>query len=149
MPPVIEPVSVIEPVEILALISDGPLDADAIDAFVTSAKNGALVSFRGIVRDHDHGASVSLLEYSAHPDATAFLEDCCRSVAESTGLRVAAAHRTGSLAIGDIALVAAVAAPHRAEAFAACAELVELIKQRVPIWKRQHLADGVTEWVGL
>ncbi|MEQ1737802.1 MAG: molybdenum cofactor biosynthesis protein MoaE, partial [Rhodoglobus sp.] len=78
-----------------------------------------------------------------------FLEDCCRSIADSTGLRVAAAHRTGSLAIGDIALVAAVAAPHRAEAFAACAELVEAIKQRVPIWKREHLADGVTEWVGL
>ncbi len=140
---------VVEPVETLSLISGSPLDAEAIESFVLSPENGALVCFRGIVRDHDHGASVTLLEYSAHPDAAAFLEQCCRSIADSTGLRVAAAHRTGTLAIGDVALVAAVAAPHRAEAFAACAELVEAIKQRVPIWKRQHLADGVTEWVGL
>jgi molybdopterin synthase catalytic subunit len=135
--------------EVFAEISSDPLDPDAIETFVLSPANGALVAFRGIVRDHDHGSSVTLLEYSAHPDAVTFLEDCCREVASRTGLRVAAAHRTGSLAIGDLALVAAVAAPHRAEAFAACAELVELIKQRVPIWKRQHLADGVTEWVGL
>ena len=135
--------------DVFATISDAPLDADAIESFVTSTENGALVSFRGIVRDHDHGASVSLLEYSAHPDAVTFLEDCCRSVAEATGLRVAVAHRTGALEIGDLAVVAAVAAPHRAEAFAACAQLVESIKQSVPIWKRQHLADGVTEWVGV
>ena len=62
---------------------------------------------------------------------------------------MAAEHRVGSLTIGDLALIAAVAAPHRAEAFAACAELVEEIKRRVPIWKRQHFADGVSEWVGL
>jgi len=55
----------------------------------------------------------------------------------------------GSLGVGDTALVASVAAPHRAEAFAACERLVELIKSTVPIWKRQHLADGATEWVGL
>ncbi len=135
--------------DVLATISDVPLDADAIERFVVSPENGAVVCFRGIVRDHDHGASVSLLEYSAHPDAATFLEECCRSVAEATGLRVAAAHRVGTLAIGDLALVAAVAAPHRAEAFAACAQLVEAIKLGVPIWKRQHLADGVTEWVGV
>jgi len=67
----------------------------------------------------------------------------------ATGLRVAAAHRVGALVIGDVALVASVAAPHRAEAFAACEQLVDLIKLTVPIWKRQHLADGATEWVGL
>ena len=66
-----------------------------------------------------------------------------------TGLRVAAQHRVGSLTIGDLALIAAVAAPHRAEAFAACAELVEIIKARVPIWKRQRFTDGASEWVGL
>jgi molybdopterin synthase catalytic subunit len=132
-----------------ALISADPLDAGAIEALVLDPANGALVTFRGIVRDHDHGASVSLLEYSVHPDAATFLEACCQEIATTHGLPVAAAHRTGTLAIGDVALVAAVAAPHRAEAFAACSELVELIKHRVPIWKRQHLADGVTEWVGL
>ena len=135
--------------QILALISDEPLDAAAIEAFVLDSTNGALVQFTGIVRDHDHGDAVTALDYQAHPDAATFLEDVCRQVATASGLRVAAAHRVGSLVVGDTALVAAVAAPHRAEAFAACAELVELIKKQVPIWKRQHLEAGTTEWVGL
>ncbi len=135
--------------DVLALISSVELDQAALEAFVLDSTNGALVTFRGIVRDHDHGAAVSALDYQAHPDAQGFLEECCREIAGTTGLRVAAAHRVGSLAIGDVALVAAVAAPHRAEAFAATQQLVELIKQRVPIWKRQHLSDGATEWVGL
>jgi len=134
---------------ILAVISDAPLDQTAIENFVLDRVNGALVSFRGIVRDHDHGESVTALDYQAHPEAQRFMEQCCRTIAEESGLAVAAAHRVGSLAIGDIALVAAVAAPHRAEAFAACQRLVELIKVEVPIWKRQHLAAGATEWVGL
>lgn len=131
-----------------ALISGEPLDADAIEAQVRDAAHGAVVVFRGVVRDHDHGASVTALEYQAHPDAARFLAECCAEVA-SDSVRVAAAHREGHLVVGDVALVAAVSAAHRAEAFEACARLVELIKQRVPIWKRQHLADGVTEWVGL
>ena len=135
--------------EFLGIISDTALDQQQIEAFVLDSTHGALVTFRGIVRNHDHGQAVTALDYQAHPDAQGFLEECCREVAESSGLRVAAAHRTGSLTIGDVALVAAVAAPHRAAAFEATEQLVALIKQRVPIWKRQHLADGVTEWVGL
>jgi len=104
-----------------------------------------LVTFRGIVRDHDHGQAVSALDYEAHPDALGFLQACL----DRLELPAAAAHRVGSLAIGDVALVAVVAAGHRAEAFEACAALVDDIKATVPIWKRQHLADGVTEWVGL
>ena len=73
----------------------------------------------------------------------------CAEIADASGLRVAAIHRVGALSIGDVALVAAVAAPHRAEAFAVCAQLVDLVKERTPIWKRQHLAEGTTEWVGL
>ena len=135
--------------EFLGIISDTALDQQQIESFVLDSTHGALVTFRGIVRNHDHGEAVTALDYQAHPDAQGFLEECCREVAESSGLRVAAAHRTGSLTIGDVALVAAVAAPHRAAAFEATEQLVALIKQRVPIWKRQHLADGVTEWVGL
>ena len=135
--------------DFLALISDEPLSVEIIETFVLDSTHGALVTFRGIVRNHDHGQAVTALDYSAHPDAQSFLEECCREVALSSGLRVAAAHRVGSLTIGDVALVAAVAAPHRAAAFEATEQLVALIKQRVPIWKRQHLADGVTEWVGL
>jgi len=130
-------------------ISADPIDEAVIEAFVMTAKNGALVTFRGVVRDHDHGAAVSGLEYQAHPDAVQFLERCCATVAAETGLRVAATHRVGALGIGEVALVAAVAAAHRADAFAACERLVNLIKLEVPIWKRQYLADGATEWVGL
>lgn len=107
--------------------------------------DGALVTFRGVVRDHDHGAAVTALDYQAHPDALQFLEACLSRIE----LPAAAAHRVGSLQIGDVALVVVVAAAHRAEAFEACARLVDDIKATVPIWKRQHLADGVTEWVGL
>lgn len=132
-----------------ATISSQPLDADAIESSVLGAEFGAVVTFRGIVRNHDRGLAVTALEYEAHPDAERFLEQCCATVADETGLPVAAGHRVGSLAVGDVALVASVAAAHRAEAFAACGRLVDLIKHEVPIWKRQHLASGVTEWVGL
>lgn len=135
--------------EVFALVSDAPLDRAAIESFVRTAADGAVVTFEGVIRDHDHGAGVSALDYEAHPDAEAFLREVCESVAAASGLRVAAAHRTGHLVVGDVALIAAVAAPHRADAFAACARLVDEIKQRVPIWKRQHLDDGVSEWVGL
>ena len=133
----------------VALIVDGPIDRAWLEAQVVTEHDGAVVVFEGVIRDHDHGAGVTSLDYQAHPDAEQFLADVCVDIAASAGLRVAAAHRIGSLAVGDIALVAAVAAPHRAEAFATCAELVERIKKHVPIWKRQHLADGETEWVGL
>jgi molybdopterin synthase catalytic subunit len=132
-----------------ALISAEPIDETAIEDFVMDAQQGALVTFRGVVRNHDHGLAVTSLEYSAHPDAARFLTECCETIAAETGLRVAAAHRVGPLVVGDVALVAAVAAAHRGEAFAACERLVDLIKLTVPIWKRQHLADGATEWVGL
>ncbi|NMN94488.1 molybdenum cofactor biosynthesis protein MoaE [Antrihabitans stalactiti] len=135
--------------ELLARISTEPLDAAVVDRAVAGPEFGAVVVFTGVVRNHDGGQSVSLLEYQAHPDAERFLTKCCTEVSAATGLPVAAIHRVGELAIGDLALVAAVAAPHRAEAFKACAELVERIKHEVPIWKRQHFADGVTEWVGL
>lgn len=134
---------------VLAVITTEPIRATEIEDFVLDAQKGALVTFRGVVRNHDHGLAVSSLEYSAHPDAASFLEQCCLTIAAETGLRVAAAHRVGSLEVGDVALVAAVAAAHRGEAFDACGRLVELIKQSVPIWKRQHLAGGTTEWVGL
>ena len=136
-------------VAVLAILSETPLDEALIENFVLSQQNGAMVTFRGIVRDHDRGQLVRALDYTAHPDALRFLQEACEQIASQTGLRVAAAHRTGALAIGDVALVAAVASPHRAEAFAATEALVDLIKQTVPIWKRQHIEGGTNEWVGL
>ena len=135
--------------DVFSDVSERPLDPSTLDEFVWQREDGAVVSFQGIVRDHDGGRSVVSLDYRAHPEANDFLRACCEEVATRTGLRVAAVHRVGSLTIGDLALIASVAAPHRAEAFAACAELVELIKSRVPIWKRQHFSDGESEWVGL
>lgn len=132
-----------------ARVTTDPLDRAAVEAAVLTDADGALVVFEGIIRNHDGGNAVHGIEYQAHPDAEDFLRAICQEVAASTGLRVAAEHRYGELAVGDVALVAAVAAPHRAEAFAACAQLVEQIKHRTPIWKRQHLADGTSEWVGL
>ncbi|UYP17683.1 molybdenum cofactor biosynthesis protein MoaE [Rhodococcus sp. Z13] len=135
--------------EILARISSEPLDPAVVDAAVAGDEHGAVVVFTGVVRNHDGGQSVTALQYQAHPDAEAFLRRCCEEVARKSGLPVAAVHRVGDLTIGDLALVAAVAAPHRAEAFATCAELVERIKAEVPIWKRQHFTTGTSEWVGL
>jgi molybdopterin synthase catalytic subunit len=132
-----------------AVVTEQPLLTEDFERWVESDTSGAVVTFRGVIRNHDHGAAVSSLEYSAHPEAERFLRQCCETVAGETGLRVAAGHRIGALSIGDVALVATVSAAHRAEAFAACERLVELIKSTVPIWKRQYLADGATEWVGL
>jgi molybdopterin synthase catalytic subunit len=133
----------------LARVSESAIDADEAEAAVLSIADGALVTFRGVVRDADDGRGVTALDYSAHPDAERFLAESCARIAAETGLAVAAVHRVGALRIGDVALVAAVAAPHRAEAFAACARLVDDIKSSVPIWKRQHYTDGVSDWVGL
>lgn len=133
----------------LAVISTGPIDEAAVRAAVGAASSGAVVTFCGVVRDHDGGREVRALDYKGHPEAERFLAECVRRIAEETGLAVAAAHRVGELQIGDVALFAAASAAHRAEAFDACERLVELIKQEVPIWKRQHFSDGVSEWVGL
>ncbi|WP_069161559.1 molybdenum cofactor biosynthesis protein MoaE [Nocardia altamirensis] len=136
-----------EPTVRLARISDQPLDAAEVEAAVAGAHYGAVVVFTGKVRDHDGGQPVSALEYSAHPQAERFLHQVCAELADSAGVPVAAVHRVGALTIGDCAIVVAVAAAHRAEAFTVCAELVDRIKHEVPIWKRQLFADGLSEWV--
>lgn len=132
-----------------ARVTEEVLDRAALESRIARQQDGAVVTFAGVVRDHDHGDAVTALDYRAHPDAERILGEVCAEVAAERGVRVAAEHRVGALAIGDVALVTVVAAAHRAEAFAACSELVDRIKERTPIWKRQHLADGATEWVGL
>lgn len=134
---------------VLARISDEPLDEAAIRSAVADPAHGAIVTFCGVVRDHDGGHVVRALDYRAHPDAGRFLQEIVDRVGAETGVRVAAAHRVGDLRIGDVALFAAASAGHRSEAFDACERLVEEIKRGVPIWKRQHYSDGVSQWVGL
>ncbi|MGW4365313.1 molybdenum cofactor biosynthesis protein MoaE [Nocardia takedensis] len=131
----------------VARISDRALDPTEVESAVSGPEHGAVVVFTGKVRDHDGGQAVSALEYSAHPEAERFLRTCCEQVAARSRLPVAAVHRVGPLTIGDLAIVVAVAAPHRAEAFRVCAELVDRIKLEVPIWKRQQFTDGLSEWV--
>ncbi|WP_216897623.1 molybdenum cofactor biosynthesis protein MoaE [Nocardia alni] len=131
----------------LASIRDRALVPEEAERAVTGPEHGAVVVFTGKVRNHDGGQQVSTLEYSAHPQAEMFLRQVCEQVAASSGLPVAAVHRVGALDIGDLAIVVAVAAPHRAEAFTTCADLVDRIKHDVPIWKRQLFADGLSEWV--
>ncbi|MFM9034687.1 MAG: molybdenum cofactor biosynthesis protein MoaE [Mycobacterium sp.] len=116
---------------------------------VAQAAAGAVVGFAGVVRDHDGGRQVLRLDYSAHPHAEQTLFEVLAEVAAAApGVRaVAASHRIGKLAVGDAALVAAVSAEHRAEAFATCARLVDLVKERLPVWKHQFFADGTDEWV--
>ncbi|MFF5624459.1 molybdenum cofactor biosynthesis protein MoaE [Microbacterium sp. NPDC012755] len=132
-----------------ALITDEPIDEAAVRGAVGGDADGAVVMFCGVVRDHDGGRAVRALDYRAHPDAERFLREIVERTASETGMRVAAVHRIGDLRIGDIALFAAASAGHRAAAFEACERLVEEIKRGVPIWKRQHYDDGVSEWVGL
>lgn len=134
-----------------AVVTDEPLDPDAARAAVADAACGAVVGFSGLIRNHDGGrGGVTGLEYSAHPDAGRVMAEVAEQIAaEHPAVRLWVAHRVGSLAVGDSALEAAVASAHRAEAFAACAALVERIKARVPIWKRQRYTDGTHSWVGL
>jgi molybdopterin synthase catalytic subunit len=110
---------------------------------------GAVVGFAGVVRDHDDGRGVIRLEYSAHPHAEQILFEVLAEVAAAaSGVRaIAASHRIGSLRIGDTALAAAVSADHRAAAFDTCARLVDVVKERLPVWKHQFFADGSDEWV--
>ena len=135
--------------EPIGSVTTAPLDKTQLETRIRSRKNGAVVTFEGIVRDHDHGEDVGSLDYEAHPDAERVLIDVCARVAHATNCDVVAAHRIGHLQVGDVALVAVVAAPHRAEAFAVCGKLVDAIKAEVPIWKHQHFIDGRSEWVGL
>lgn len=135
--------------EMLAQIVDTPIDERAVRDAVEGPDAGAVVMFHGVIRNHDGGESVTALDYSHHPEAQEFLARIIAAEYARTGVRVAAVHRVGSLAIGDAALVAAAASAHRREAFEAIEALVERIKHEVPIWKRQHFDAGSSEWVGL
>jgi molybdopterin synthase catalytic subunit len=133
-----------------AEITEQPVVLAELEALVAEEAVGAVVSFAGVIRDHDGGRQVIRLEYSAHPSAQDTLAEVCAEIArEADGVcALAATHRIGTLAIGDAALVAAVAAEHRGAAFETCAKLVDTVKARLPVWKHQFFADGTDEWVG-
>jgi molybdopterin synthase catalytic subunit len=135
--------------ELTVSISDQPLSVDAVLRAVTLPGAGGTVLFIGTVRDHDGGKVVSALAYSAHPSALDLMREVVAEVAvEFPGTHLAATHRVGDLIVGDLAVVVAAGAAHRQQAFLAARELIDRIKERVPIWKHQTFGDGTEEWVG-
>ncbi|MFD9882548.1 molybdenum cofactor biosynthesis protein MoaE [Streptomyces alboflavus] len=137
-----------EPIRLLA-IRDTPLSLDEVFQAVGDDSAGGTALFVGTVRDHDGGADVDELGYSSHPSAEAELRRVAEKVVADFPVRaLAAVHRVGDLAVGDLAVVVAVSCPHRAEAFAACRKLIDDLKHEVPIWKHQRFSDGQEEWVG-
>jgi molybdopterin synthase catalytic subunit len=134
----------------LIAIRDSELSLDEVRAAVADPAAGGIVLFAGAVRDNDDARGVTALSYSAHPSAE---EELRRVTEEIAGkypdvIGLAAVHRTGDLAIGDLAVVVGVSTGHRAEAFEAGHALIDELKATVPIWKHQLFADGSAEWVG-
>ena len=125
-----------------------PMSVRDVADLVADRSAGAVVTFSGDVRDHDDGHVVARLEYEGHPTAGAVIAAVAAEVAARHDvIALAVLHRVGVLEIGESALVAAVSSAHRAEAFAACGDLVDEVKRRLPVWKHQVFADGTDEWV--
>lgn len=140
--------SAADPIRLLA-VRDTALSLDEVFTAVGDAAAGGTALFVGTVRDHDGGTDVARLGYSAHPTAEVELRRVAEKVAADFPVRaLAAVHRVGDLAVGDLAVVVAVSCPHRAEAFAACRRLIDDLKHEVPLWKHQTFTDGTEEWVG-
>ena len=132
----------------MGFITDQPIDLAPLLAEVSSPERGGVAAFLGLVRNHHEGRPVLRLDYSAYaPMAEA---ECARIVAEARSrwqAAVALRHRVGSLAIGDVAVAVVAASAHRDEALAACRYVIEEVKRRVPVWKREYHADGTAVWV--
>lgn len=132
----------------IARVTSSVLRMEDCIAAVSGESDGAIVTFSGVVRNHDGGKGVVQLDYEAHPSAEDVLQRVAERVARDfPGVTIAIEHRSGALVVGDLALACAVASAHRAEAFAACARLIDEVKAEVPIWKEQRFTDGTSEWV--
>ena len=132
-------------------IRDTELSVDEVRAAVADPAAGGIVLFLGAVRDNDEDRGVTGLGYSAHPSAEAELRRVTEEIVAKYSadvIGVAAVHRVGELAVGDLAVVVGVSCGHRAEAFEACHALIDELKASVPIWKHQRFTDGSSEWVG-
>ena len=134
----------------LIAIRDIALSVDEVRNAIADPAAGGEVLFIGTVRDHDDGHGVTGLSYSAHPSAERELRRVAEEIAAKypDAIAVAAVHRVGDLAVGELAVVVGVACAHRAEAFHACHALIDELKAAVPVWKHQRFTDGTDEWVG-
>jgi molybdopterin synthase catalytic subunit len=130
-------------------LRDTPLQVEEVVGILDDEASGGLTLFVGRVRDHDGGKSVTGLDYSAHPSALEALTEICGRIAASYDVRgIAALHRVGTLAVGDISVVVATTSAHRGVSFDASRALIDTLKHEAPIWKHQRFADGSEEWVG-
>ncbi|MBE3076325.1 MAG: molybdenum cofactor biosynthesis protein MoaE [Actinobacteria bacterium] len=138
------------PAVVLADIRDSPLSVDEVLDAVRHPRAGGIATFIGVVRECDHGRGVDALDYTSHSSAPQVLRELAeRLAAAGDVIRVAVVHRVGHLEIGDLAVVVAVSAVHRAAALDVCRELIDATKTTVPIWKHQIFGDGSDEWVGM
>lgn len=132
----------------MGYLAEHPVALDALVARVIAPDCGAIATFVGLVRNHHQGRAVERLEYSAYrPMAES---ECAAIVAEAVErwpVRVAVSHRVGTLLIGEVAVAVAVASAHREAAFDGCRYVIEELKRRVPIWKKEHFSDGTVDWV--
>jgi len=133
---------------ISVLLTDHVISLSDFASQVETSKAGAVATFSGNVRSFDHGKEVARLSYEIHPTTQKVLEEVVNEVASRHDvISVAVAHRFGEIAIGESALIVAISAEHRSEAFDTCTEMVDEVKARIPIWKHQVFADGTDEWV--
>jgi molybdopterin synthase catalytic subunit len=132
----------------LCELRETALDATEVLAAVEDREAGGVNLFVGSVRDHDHGSSVDHLDYTAHPTALDRLREVADGVAQDFDVvALAVVHRTGSLQIGDVAVLVAASAVHRGDAYAASRALIDRLKENLPVWKHQSFSDGRDEWV--
>ena len=132
----------------LSKITEAPINAEAVKALVSDSTTGAVVLFSGDVRDHDHGRAVISLTYECHPSSQEVLAALVNDFAARSQITsIAAVHRIGDIPIGEAALVVAVGSSHRGDAFTATGALVDVIKEKLPVWKHQFFSDGSDEWV--
>lgn len=132
----------------MGFLSTEPIQLEALISAVVASERGGVVTFLGQVRNHHGGRSVAGLDYSAYePMAEAICRELVAETESMWPVRAALSHRIGHLDVGDAAVAIAVAGDHRDEAFAACRHLIEELKRRVPIWKRETYSDGTEAWV--
>jgi molybdopterin synthase catalytic subunit len=132
-----------------AAVGRDPIDPAEVLGRVGADEDGAGLLFVGVVRDHNDGRSVGGVRYDAYEEmAVAVLREIAAEAAQVVGTdRVAVVHRVGELAVGDISVAIAVSSPHRAQAYEGSRFVIEEIKKRLPVWKKERYSDGVEEWV--
>jgi molybdopterin synthase catalytic subunit len=130
-------------------VTSGPIDAAQVLARVGAEEDGAVLLFLGVVRNHADGRSVDGMSYEAYEEmARSVLAEIAREASERHGTdRIVVVHRVGDLRLGETSVAIAVSTPHREKAYEANREIIEEIKKRLPIWKKEHYVDGDSAWV--